>query len=563
MEKSIVAYLGPDTYTERALELYNPDFRRISFPTIETVFRTLAANDVEYGFVPIENRIDGLVNETLDALLANSARMQIIDAVVMPVEHAIGALASHRDITQVLSKGTAIRQCSRYMDANYPLAQRVEVDNTAAAMKMIADRAMQDSAAIGMESSFSKYGLEVIETNIGNRKDNKTRFILLGNSQTESTGRDVTTLSIYPKRDRVGWLEDLVKLISKKYGLNMSSIHSRPEGLEGFRFYIDLQGHQSEDKTRRCIEDIGKELADTEVTVLGSCRYAPFCEPLIKTIGIIGGTGKMGSWFKPFYEALGYKILVGSRFPDGKTGVDYESCVKDSDAVIVNVPIEVTPSVIRQIGPLMRKGQLLVDNTGVKTHVVNAMENSTNPDVELLSIHTFFGEKILSLDRENITSIHTRFGKMAQEFEDLLYKYGAITTEVSSPDEHDRYAILTQGLEHVCSVVKQATIINRAGHPVKLSAFLTPSSRIAHTSDGRIHSNDSHLLAVMLRENPNTLPTLRFYHERMSEIIAGLEKGDASAFQEMMDRNKDTLGPEFLKQKTDQSKQVDEQLKKS
>jgi len=553
-----IGYLGPaGTYTERALELYMPDAEKKALQSISKVFQETASKQVDLGFVPIENVIQGPVTETLDNLLDFVPHIQIVDATVLDIMHALGALPGHGEIKRILSKDTALDQCSKYLNEIYPNAERVPVNSTSGAMEMIAAKQLMDSAAIGMESSFTQYGLEVLATNIGNRKSNKTRFIVLGSQDSQATGNDVTSIAIYPRRDRVGLLSDMLRVIGREYGLNLSSIHSRPDGKGQFIFYIDIQGHKSDEKVQGCISSIKTVLPDTDVTVLGSYRYLPFNEPLIKTIGIIGGTGKMGKWFVPFYEGLGYKVLVAGR----KTKLTHEECTRQSDAVIVNVPIEQTPGIIRKIGPLMRKGQLLVDNTGVKSKSVGAMLESTAPDVEILSIHTMFGENTGELRGENVISIHTeRSGEMAQEFENTLHKYGARITSVTA-EEHDGNAILTQGLEHAISVAREATILEIAGHPDKLQPFSTPNSRMSHTIDGRVHGADFRLYGTMLRENPHAVKALKVYTRNLNSMIKRLEKGDSSVFEKMMAHNARALGKDFIAKKTTVSKKIEKDLK--
>ena len=368
-------------------------------------------------------------------------------------------------------------------------------------------------------------------------REDKTRFILIGRGETKSTGKDITSLVIYPQRDRVKLLFDMIEIISVRYNLNMTDIDRRPDKKGLSIFYIDIEGHISDENVKACIKDIQATLSDTEVITLGSYPYKSFNEPLIRSIGIIGGTGEMGSFFVPFFEKLGYRVIVAGR----KTSLTHEECARTCDAVIVNVPIDHSADVIRKIAPLMKKGQLLIDNTGIKTKAVKAMLESAPKGVEVLSIHTMFGPGILSLRDQNIITIPTeRSGPMAQEFEDLLFKHGANIT-LSTPEQHDRFVTMTQGLEHIDSVAKLATILNIAGHPDRLEPFSTPNSRKSAEIWGRIHGQDPHLYATMLKENPFILETLQAYLGNLSSLISSLEQGKTTAFEKTMTKNAEKL----------------------
>ncbi len=555
-----IGFLGPKgTYTELALNLYldgsldgRGDYEILPLPSIDAVFQAIAEGNTDLGFVPVENIIQGPVTQTLDNLLRYSPKLKISGATILPIEHALGALPARGKIKRILSKDTALEQCSIYLNENYPGAEQVQVNSTSEAMRLIGEKSMDDAAAIGMGSSFQRYGLEVIARNVGNVKNNKTRFIVLGQEKSVPTGRDITSLAIYPRRDRVGLLDDILKIVSKEHGINMSSLHSRPDGKGLSKFYMDLEGHISDDNLKKCIAELQSQFSEKELFVFGSYPHLPFNEPSIKTIGIIGGTGKMGGWFKAFYESRGYKVLVSGR----NTELAYEDCVKNSDAVIINVPIEYTEEIIRKIGPMMKKGQLLVDNTGVKTMPVRAMLENTSSDVEVLSIHTMFGQKTKNVLGENIISISTEKTKdMAEEFENIFYKHGAQITR-TTPDDHDKRVALTQGLEHIVSVTRAATITGLVTHPDILANFSTPNSRISYVVDGRIHLGDPALYAMMLRENPYAKEVLTAYALALNQLVADVENDDTSSFVRTMTQNKDALGNDFIAESTEKSNEM-------
>jgi prephenate dehydratase len=559
----IIGYLGPEgTFTEKALELFRPDATRVALPNLEAVFQAAHSGAVNLGFVPVENRHAGLVTETYDLLFEYADRLQIIDATILPIQHALGALPNRSEIRTILSKDNALDQCSKYLNATYPNAEKRSVASTTGAMQMISEGGLQDAAAIGREDSFAEYGLQVIASNIADIKDNKTRFIVLGpgSYQSEPTGKDVTSIVVYPHRDRVGLLEDILDVISSKYSLNMSSLQSRPDERGGYRFYIDLEGHISDPRMLDCIKGIDQRLKETDVVVLGSYPLKRFVEPRIKTIGIIGGTGKMGSgFFKPYLEGLGYQVLISGR----KTSLTYEECVKQSDAVIVNVPIEETVSIIQQIGQYFRKGQLIVDNAGVKTNgIIDAMLEFTAQDVEVLSVHTMFAEKITSLSGRRVVSIHTeRSGELAREFEDIFYKYGAEIVRVTA-NEHDSKAAPNQSGLHILFAAYTRAIIDTFGHPHELGSFFTPNSELAMVLSGRIHSGDADLLATMAEQNPHALEFAELVYRRLGEMLEPLKRGDATVLRQYLLENQEALGSEFITDSVRQSEAMHKSRRK-
>ena len=72
-------------------------------------------------------------------------------------------------------------------------------------------------------------------------------------------------------------------------------------------------------------------------------------------VGIIGGTGKMGNFFRGVFERAGHEVRVSGR----KTDLTNARLAQESDIVIVSVPIRATVPVIEEIAPLDRKSTRL------------------------------------------------------------------------------------------------------------------------------------------------------------------------------------------------------------
>ncbi len=267
------------------------------------------------GVVPIESLVQGPVTETLDNLFRYAGQVTIGDMLVLPIDHAIGALGGPSGIHRILSKDQALHQCSEYLAHQFPQAVLVDTPSTTAAMEMIVQQGWRDAAAIGNAAALQQYGLEVLARGIGNPPQNKTKFAVLGDRFHAPTGTDATSFVIYPHRDRIGLLEDILHFISRDGGLNLSSIHSRPDTKGGFRFYIEVEGHAEDLAVARCLAAMEQSLAadGVEVRVFGAYPRRMFNEPRLHTIGLIGGTGLMGGWFRPFFEKAGYQVLISGR----------------------------------------------------------------------------------------------------------------------------------------------------------------------------------------------------------------------------------------------------------
>ena len=92
-----IAFFGPaGTFTEQAL-LSQSDLaslERIAYATVPDVLDAVERHEVECGFVPIENSIEGTVNFTQDALVFDHDLL-IQREVVLDIEHCVEIGRAH------------------------------------------------------------------------------------------------------------------------------------------------------------------------------------------------------------------------------------------------------------------------------------------------------------------------------------------------------------------------------------------------------------------------------------------------------------------------------------
>jgi prephenate dehydrogenase len=552
-----IGYLGPEgTYTDEAATQLFPAMVRTPLPSIAAVFDAVASHTISAGVVPIESLIQGPVTETLDNLFRYAGRVTISDMLVLTIDHAIGTLAGPTDIRRIMSKDQALHQCSEYIARQFPRATLLETSSTTAAMEMIVQEGWRDAAAIGSATALEQYGLEVLARGIGNPPQNKTKFAVLSDHFHAPTGTDATSFVIYPHRDRIGLLEDILHLISRDSGLNLSSIHSRPDTKGGFRFYIEVEGHAEDLAVTHCLTAMERALTadDVEVRVFGAYPRRMFNEPRLHTIGLIGGTGLMGRWFRPFFEKAGYQVLISGR----TTPLTYQECIAQSDAVIINVPISHTLELIHKVGHFFRPGQLMVDNTSIKTQPVEAMLKVAPEGVEVLGMHTVFGPTIAELRRQNVIFTSTaRSGELAQEFEGIFYKYGATITH-TTPEYHDRQMAFHQNLEHFTKVVLAEVLRGQFGTPEVMANYSSPNSRLSLITMGRVLKGDPALYAEIQTQNLQGAGMLQEYLRIANEIGHALMRGDANQFAAVMRHTAEVFGSDFLAHAVDTSNAIQE-----
>ncbi|MBI2138775.1 prephenate dehydrogenase/arogenate dehydrogenase family protein [Candidatus Woesearchaeota archaeon] len=254
-----------------------------------------------------------------------------------------------------------------------------------------------------------------------------------------------------------------------------------------------------------------------------------------KIIGIIGGTGQMGQWFKRLFEGEGYPVLVSGR----STPLSFEDCAKKSDVVIITIPIDKTVDIIRRIGPLVKKEGLLMDLTSIKKEPVEAMLQHSSSAV--IGTHPMFGPKIKSFKNQTIVLCPARPNSYLPWLMAILEKHQALV-KISTPEEHDHIMSIVQGITHFTSIVVCHSLKD-LGVPIPVTEeFSSPMYRVFMDMMGRIMSHDPNLYADIEIMNPANPHALRIFLKNAEQLLKTIEAKDKNSFNSFFKEASDYLG---------------------
>lgn len=264
-----VGYLGPEgTFTQSAvLKHFGLSVRPLPLTTIEEVFREVESGSADFGVVPIENSTEGTVNHTLD-LFMNSP-LSICGEVELRIrQHLMCSMDSLDKVERVCGHPQSLAQCRAWLREYLPNAEQIPVSSNAEGARRARDEA--GMAAIAGDAAAEVYGLAILVSDIEDRPDNTTRFLVIGRSQFPASGEDRTSLLLSAAdTEDAGALQKLLQPLADG-NINMTRIESRPSHQRKWHyvFFIDIDGH---------IEDahVAKALAELETNaqlfrVLGS-----------------------------------------------------------------------------------------------------------------------------------------------------------------------------------------------------------------------------------------------------------------------------------------------------
>lgn len=244
-----IAFLGPKgSYSHSAMRRYAANhFDQIeesSCSSFKDIFEKVEKADVDFGVVPIENSSSGSINEVYDLL--QKTNLHIIGEISLPIDHCILAnkQATLDEIDTVYSHPQPFQQCTNFLE-KYTHWKIIYCDSTSSAMETVAKQNKTNVAAIGNKDGGELYGLQVLEHNFANQKENITRFIILARQAIIVSDQISAKTTILMKTgQQAGALVDAL-LVLRNHNIAMTKLESRPIHGNPWEemFYIDLQGN--------------------------------------------------------------------------------------------------------------------------------------------------------------------------------------------------------------------------------------------------------------------------------------------------------------------------------
>ncbi|KAE8348943.1 Prephenate dehydratase-domain-containing protein [Aspergillus coremiiformis] len=302
MERPIVTFLGPAASFshQAAVEFFGKSAELLPRLSFADAFAAVQQGEADYAIIPCENSTNGSVVQTLD-LLADPNNLYQDVAVCgvhyLTVHHCLlarrGVCTGQQDYESVAKLYThpqAWGQCESFLGNYFKGIERQDVSSTSRAAEIVSKGKSEKSAAIASRFAAELHGLLVLEENIEDKNDNRTRFLVLRNIKSKHTAlhlfRDMnnctmqelpaytpvakkTLVSFMVRQDTPGALAEAL-LIFKSYGMNLTSINSRPSRKKTWQyvFLVECQTAGSIGDSRAAIDILGDLQSVTE-----TCRH--------------------------------------------------------------------------------------------------------------------------------------------------------------------------------------------------------------------------------------------------------------------------------------------------
>lgn len=263
-----IGYFGePGAYSNIAATIMaKGDY--VPLDSVRSVFMALKDKEIDLGVVPVENSIEGAVNQTYDFLFRMD--FYIIKEYYLRISHCLIGLPGTPldDVKYVHSHPQALAQCSDFL--YFRGMKPVNEYDTAGSVKIIKEMKNKSHAAIASQMAAELNNMQVLEKEIENNKFNYTRFFLISREPSKAALPSKTSI-VFSIENKPGSLYNILKIINE-YNINMAKIESRPVQYNPFNylFFIDIEDNNNSNKAIEKIKTVASPFK-----VLGSYAVAP------------------------------------------------------------------------------------------------------------------------------------------------------------------------------------------------------------------------------------------------------------------------------------------------
>ena len=238
MDYKLIGFQGEHgAYSEVASRAWDSNIVPMPCTEFTEVFEGVESGLYDYGIVPVENTLGGVVSRVNELLM--NTDLFVIGAVNLSIHHCLLALPGrdHRELRVVYSHSQALEQCHHFLVRNK--LEPVPYYDTAGAAKMLLEESPKASAVIASKLAAELYNLEIIKENIEDHRKNITRFFVISKEDIVTDG-DKCSIT-FTTEHKAGTLFKVLEIFAKK-NINLTRIESIPNRQGSYAFFLDFIG---------------------------------------------------------------------------------------------------------------------------------------------------------------------------------------------------------------------------------------------------------------------------------------------------------------------------------
>jgi prephenate dehydrogenase len=240
--------------------------------------------------------------------------------------------------------------------------------------------------------------------------------------------------------------------------------------------------------------------------------------PSRPSLGIIGfgAFGRlMAAHLRPWFELYAHDPAAPP-MPDGIEPADLPTVARCA-VVVLAVPVSQFESVVRQLGPHLSPGTLVLDVGSVKVVPSEIMLRGLPGHVDIVATHPLFGPQSAADGLAGLKiAVCPLRGGSGGRVAAFLRKCLGLTVIVTTPEAHDREAAMVQGLTHLIAKV----LVQMEPLPSRMT---TRSFDLLVRATNMVRYDAAEVFEAIERTNPFAASVRRRFFDLAADLDHALE----------------------------------------
>lgn len=259
-----------------------------------------------------------------------------------------------------------------------------------------------------------------------------------------------------------------------------------------------------------------------------------------KSVLVIGGAGRLGSWLCRFFADSGHAVSVID-----KTKPNFPCRYHDHigehaahhDIIVVATPIRASLAIFSELESICLSRPVIFDVSSVKSPVKDSLLKLKHLGARVTSLHPMFGPSVELLFGKHI--IRTSLGVEAADREvNEIFRATSLSVVDMSIEEHDAVIAILLSLSHMLNLVF-VHALRMSNYPVDfLERFSSPTFSNLLAIAKKVHQENPHLYFEIQALNPFTKDALHHISNALAALNSAVENANEERFITIMNDGK-------------------------
>ena len=258
-----------------------------------------------------------------------------------------------------------------------------------------------------------------------------------------------------------------------------------------------------------------------------------------KKVLIIGGLGRMGSWFSEFMSMQGYDVHIADKNiheEDESHFSNWKDTDDNYDITVVATPLRESKEILEEILEHGREG-ILFDIASIKSPIKETLTKISEKGMRVTSIHPMFGP-----DTDLLTGKHIVFMNLDEQDShlEIMKLFESTTAQLieMSIDSHDYAISYVLGLSHIINIAFSKVLHDSGEKEEEFSQVSSTTFKDQIEVARRVSQENPNLYFEIQHLNDHSIKTIEELNRVIQEISDAITMGSEENFVKIMNSGK-------------------------